>query len=103
MKEKDSDKQVSSREIEDLVREEVAEQKRIDERKLNTVCFGLDESNQISVKNKRSDDEGRLLGIMKDLRISKMVRIGRQVTNIREDGYSEQSKVGLPSGQNNDE
>ena len=39
-KDSDSDKQISRQEIEDLVREEVEEQKRIDERKLNIMCFG---------------------------------------------------------------
>ena len=50
-----------------MVREEVEEQKRIEERKLNIMCFGLDEINQSSVENRRSDDEDRLLGIMKEV------------------------------------
>ena len=36
---------------------------------------------------------------MKDLGISKTIRIGRQVTNVREDVNFEQSRVGLPPGQ----
>ena len=107
-KDSDSDKQISRQEIEDLVREEVKEQKRIDERKLNTMCFGLEESNQSSVENRRSDDEDRLLGIMKevmgdeDLGINNTIRIVRQVTNVMEDVNFEQSRVGLPPGQNNE-
>ena len=31
------------------------------------MCFGLEESNQSSVENRRSDDEDRLLGIMKEV------------------------------------
>ena len=50
-----------------MVREEVEEQKRIEERKLNIMCFGLEKINQSSVENRRSDDEDRLLGIIKEV------------------------------------
>ena len=61
------------------------------------------------MENRRSDDKDRLLGIMKevmgdeDLGISKVIRMGRQVTNVREDRNFEQIRVGLPSGQNNED
>ena len=48
---------MSQKEVESLVREEFEEQKRIEDRKLNVMCFGLEESSSINIESRKKEDE----------------------------------------------
>ena len=45
---------VSKKEVEGMVREELEEQKRIEDRKFNIMCFGLEESTSINLEARKN-------------------------------------------------
>ena len=55
---------VSRKEIEEMVREEFEEKQRIEERKLNIMCFRLEESSTLSAEMKKKEDETNVTNIM---------------------------------------
>ena len=77
---------VSKKEVEDVVREEFEEQKRIEDRKLNIMCFGIKESKSINLEARKKDDATivndiihEVLGEEEDCNFSKLIRIGRPI------------------------
>ena len=82
---------MSQKKVEVLVREEFEEQKRIEERKLNVVCFGLEESSSMNIESRKKEDESTVKGIIEEVlgtdeefNLTKLVRIGRPVSNAEE-------------------
>ena len=82
---------MSQTEVEVMVREEFAEQKRIDDRKLNIMCFGLEESTSLNIESRKKEDENtvkgiieEVLGVEEEFNLTNLVRIGRPVTNVEE-------------------
>ena len=76
----------SRKEIEMMVREEFEESQHRDERKLNIMCFGLEESSSLNIELKKKEDETtvtsifqEVMGEEEDFSACKMVRIGRPV------------------------
>ena len=76
----------SRKEIEMMVREEFEESQRRDERKLNIMCFGLEESSSLNIELKKKEDETtvtsifqEVMGEEEDFSECKMVRIGRPI------------------------
>ena len=92
LKSKPSDQNgMSQKEVEVLVREEFEEQKRIEERKLNVMCFGLEESSSMNIESRKKEDESTVKGIIEEVlgtdeefNLTKLVRIGRPVSNAEE-------------------
>ena len=75
---------VSRKGIEEMVREEFEEEQRIEERKFNIMCFGLEESSTLYAEIKK-EDETNVTNIMQEVvedkedfrtSLSKMLRIG---------------------------
>ena len=71
---------------EEMVKEELEEQKRIEERKLNVMCFGIDESKSVNLETRKKQDENlvndivyEVLGEEEDCNFSKLIRIGRPI------------------------
>ena len=86
-------KGVSKKEVEEMVREEFVEQKRIEERKLNIMCFGIEESRSLNVESRRKDDETsvsyiikEVLGSDEEFDFSNLVRIGKPIIQDESDG-----------------
>ena len=85
-------KGVSKKEVEEMVREEFVQQKRI-ERKLNIMCFGIEESRSLNVESRRKDDETsvsyiikEVLGSDEEFDFSNLVRIGKPIIQDESDG-----------------
>ena len=79
---------MSQKKVESLVREEFEEQKRIEDRKLNVMCFGLEESSSINIEIRKKGDESTLKGIIEDVlgveeefSLINIVRIRRPVSS----------------------
>ena len=88
LKIRDAVQGVQKKEIESMIRDEMEEKKRIDERKLNVMFFGLAESKDMNIENRRQEDEHKLYGILKEVMgeeeefgIAKITRIGRPIQN----------------------
>ena len=79
--------------IEEVVREGFEEKQRIEERKVNIMCFGLEESSTLNAEVKKKEDETNVTNIMQEVlgddnfrtSISKMVRIERPVLQENQD------------------
>ena len=92
LKSKPSDQNgMSQKEVESLVREEFEEQKRVEDRKLNVMCFGLEESSTINVEARKKEDESTVKGIIEEvLRVEEefhhtnIVRIGHPMSSVEE-------------------
>ena len=76
--------------IEEMVREEFNEQKRIEARKLN-MCFDIKESLSVNIETRKKDDEvtvssilEEVLGDEEDYNFSKLVRIGQPIAHENE-------------------
>ena len=81
----------SKMEIGEMVREEFNEQKRIEERKLNIMCLGIEESLSVNIETRKKDDEvavssilEEVLGDEEDYNLSKFVRIGQPIARENE-------------------
>ena len=55
---------MSQKDVESIVNEELEEQKRIEDRKLNVMCFGLEESSSINIESRKKEDESTVKGII---------------------------------------
>ena len=74
-----------------LVREEFEGQKRIKYRKLNVMCFGLEESSSIYIELRKKKDESTVkgiledvLGVEKEINLTSIVKIGRPMSSVEE-------------------
>ena len=91
-------------EIEEMIREEFNEQKRIEERKLNIMCFGIEESLSVNIETRKKDDEvavssilEEVLGDEEDYNFSKLVRIGRPIARENESDTLVSTQEGINS------
>ena len=71
------------------MREEFEEQKRIEDRKLNVMCFGLEESSSINIESRKKEDESTVKGIIEEVlgeeeefNLTNIVRIGRPMSSV---------------------
>ena len=96
---------VSIKEIEEMVREEFEEKQRIEERKFNVMCFGLEESSTLNAGMKKKEDETNVTNIMQEVlgddedfstSISKMLRIGRPLLQENQDNPVDSSGGAAP-------
>lgn len=92
---------VSKKVVEDMVREEFEEQKRIEDRKLNIMCFGIEESKSINLEARKKEDDNivndmihEVLGEEEDCNFSKLIRIGRPIREENETDGIEGDQVG---------
>ena len=53
--------------IESAIKDVLEEKQHIEERQLNLICFGLDESNKGSAEERRSDDETRINFVLNEI------------------------------------
>ena len=58
---------ISRKEIEEMVREEFEEKQRIEERKFNIMCFGLEENITLNAGMKKKEDETNVTNIMQEV------------------------------------
>ena len=82
---------MSQTEVEVMVREGFEEQKRIEDRKLNIMCFGLEESTSLNIESRKKEDENTVKGIIEEVlgeeeefNLTNLVRIGCPVSNVEE-------------------